>query len=413
MFVLSTLLIGRCIADDSRKESTVSRDELQARVRAASDWFIAVQKPDGSFRYGWEPALDQDLLEESLIRQAGAAVAVSRCAALSRDKKLEDAATRAIEYLLLQTKRVEGKVPARRSAAPYQVVHPVGFSGLLLLAIMEHPSPRDSMQSAATELANYLRSRQRADGSFRLGISDDPLEDDDDDRDHPGLPYYPGEALFALAKFESRQQVPMNEQAVRRGRDFYWRYWRREKEPAFIPWQTAAHAELVARTKDRTSAEFVFEMNDWLVQLQYRGDAKAGWVGGFAAYIEGEVVAMEPGISSASYAESLSDALHVAQIMKDSVRERRYSESLYAVLRFINQLQYEPSAVSHFMPEYRPKLVGGFRAGLRQGTVRIDFTQHATLAMCNVLAAESFPSAIPVSASREGQLSAGQGDSRK
>lgn len=410
---LLVLPISRSIADESSRTKPVSRDELQSRIRAASEWFLAVQKPDGSFRYGWEPALDQDLLEESLIRQAGAAVAVSRCAALTNDERLESAATRAIDYLLLQTKRTEGKIPTRRSAASYQVVHPVGFSGLLLLAIMDHPAPTDSMNSAATELANYLRSRQRPDGSIRLGLSDDPAEDDEDDRDHPGMPYYPGEALFALAKYESSNRVAVTDQAVRRSRDYYWRAWRRNKEPAFVPWQTAAHAELVSRTKDRASAEFVFEMNDWLIQLQYREDARAGWAGGFAAYIEGEMVAMEPGISSASYAESLADGLRVAQSMNDSIRERRYSEALFAVLRFINQLQYEPSSVSHFVPEYRSKLVGGFRAGLRQGTVRIDFTQHATLAMCNILAAESFPSANPVSASKEGRLSAGQGGSRK
>jgi hypothetical protein len=407
------LPIGRSIADDSLKVKPVSRDELQARVRAASDWFLAVQNPDGSFRYGWEPALDQDLLEESLIRQAGAAVAVSRCAALMNDDRLESAATRAIEYLLLQTKRTEGKFPTRRSIAPYQLVHPVGFSGLLLLAIMEHPSPTNSMRTAGEELANYLRMRQRPDGSIRLGSSDDPTEDDEDDREHPGMPYYPGEALLALAKYESKNHIPSSDQAVRKSRDFYWRVWRRSKEPAFVPWQTAAHAELVSRTKDRASAEFVFEMNDWLIQLQYRENARAGWAGGFAAYVEGEMVAVEPGISSASYAESLADALCVARAMKDSVRERKYTEALFGVLRFINQLQYEPGGVSHFVPEYRSKLVGGFRAGLRQGTVRIDFTQHATLAMCNILAAESVPTATPVSASKEGRLSAGQGGSRK
>ncbi|MBX9653390.1 terpene cyclase/mutase family protein [bacterium] len=404
---------SRSFAEDSLETKLVSRDELQARVRAASDWFLAVQNADGSFRYGWEPALDQDLLEESLIRQAGAAVAVSRCAALMNDDRLESAATRAIEYLLLQTKRAEGKFPTRRSAAPYQLVHPVGFSGLLLLAIMEHPSPTEAMRTGASELANYLRMRQRPDGSIRLSSSDDPAEDDEDDREHPGMPYYPGEALLALAKYESKNQVSPNNQAVRKSRDFYWRVWRRSKEPAFVPWQTAAHAELVSCTKDRASAEFVFEMNDWLIQLQYREDARAGWVGGFAAYVEGEMVAVEPGISSASYAESLADALRVARVMKDSVRERKYTEALFGVLRFINQLQYEPAGVSHFVPEYRSKLVGGFRAGLRQGTVRIDFTQHATLAMCNILAAESVPVATPVSASKEGRLSAGQGGSRK
>ena len=409
--------------------AVLSASQLEPRVRAAADWLVKTERPDGSFRYGWEPALDQDLLDESLIRQAGAAVALARCATVLKDEELAQAASLAIDTLLSQTKRIDGRKPTRRPIAPYQAVHPVGFSALILLAITEHPEPTVAMKTSADELANYLMSRQRDNGSIRLGASDDPADDEDNDADHPGMAYYPGEAVYALSRHAGKSGVTAVEEAVRSSREYYWRHWRREKEPAFIPWQTAAHTEVVARSKDRHSAEFVFEMNDWLLQLQYReGEGKEEWVGGFAAYAEGEKIPLEPGINSASYAESLADAWRTARLMEDRVREARYREALSSAIRFISQLQYDDSSVQHFVPEYRPKLVGAFRAGLRSGTVRIDFTQHASMAMSSIMATESGLSAVTpeavktdarvsavrrLSASEDGRGSAGQGGSRK
>ena len=320
--ILYFSLIVPSLAGEAPAPSTdiLSINQLEPRVRAAAEWFVVAQRADGSFRYGWEPALDQDLLEESLIRQSGAAVALARSASVLKDAKFSNASKSAIHYLLSQTKRSEGIYPTRRSTAPAHVVHPVGYAALLLLAIAEHPDPDESMHRGADELANYLLSRQRDNGSIRLNASDDPDDDDENDDNHPGWRITRARRCMRWQDSPRRKRLA-GRSAVRKSRDYFWKYFRHEKEPAFIPWQTAAHAQLVARTKDRASAEFIFEMNDWLVQLQYREkEGRKGWAGGFAAYVDGEKVSVEPGISSASYAESLVDAWRTARIVGDQKR---------------------------------------------------------------------------------------------
>jgi hypothetical protein len=351
-------------------------------IRCAGQWLVQNVRPDGLFRYGFEPALDRDMEEENLVRQAGTAAALARAGVILGDIAMTGCAREVLARLMqLREKDRQSPLAARKKFAHKQGAHPVGWGALLLvgLAELEDLSPQEIQQGDA--IASFLLSHQREDGSVRLvDLEDDG--DDDGEIDEEGWAYYPGEALYALARWGVVRDQPALLERVSRSRLVYWKFWRQEKEPAFIPWQSAAHAEVFLATGEQASASMVLEMNDWLLGLQYDGkNSPASWVGGFGHYHEGERWATEPGIASASYAESLVEAVRVARQMKDAVREERYRQALDRAITFVGRLQYREGDLGHFAAAYRPKLVGAFFQAPFDGTVRIDFTQHALMAM--------------------------------
>ncbi len=54
-------------------------------IRCAGQWLVQNVRPDGLFRYGFEPALDRDMEEENLVRQAGTAAALARAGVILGD----------------------------------------------------------------------------------------------------------------------------------------------------------------------------------------------------------------------------------------------------------------------------------------------------------------------------------------
>jgi hypothetical protein len=351
-------------------------------IRSAGEWLVQNVGSDGLFRYGFEPALDRELEGENLVRQAGTAAALARAGAILRDEGMTRRARAVLARLIeLREKDREKPLAVRREFAQQQGAHPLGWGALLLLGLAElrERTPAEIHQGDA--IASFLLSHQRDDGSIRL-IDLEDEEDDDGEIDEEGWAYYPGEALYALARWGViRDQTALLER-VSRSRSVYWKHWRQEKEPAFIPWQSAAHAEVFLATGEKASASMVIEMNDWLLGLQYDGkNSPESWDGGFGHYHEGERWAIEPGIASASYAESLVEGVRVARGMKDSVRQERYRQALDRAITFVGRLQYQAGDVKHFAANYQPKLVGAFFQAPFDGTVRIDFTQHALMAM--------------------------------
>jgi hypothetical protein len=363
--------------------ASVGGDPVLESARSAGGWLLSIEREDGLFRYGWEPSLDRDLPEENWVRQAGTAAALARAGSVLGDPRMTERARQVIGRLMEKRDRQRSLPSSERNRLEKRLgAHPVGWTALLLLALAELETRSPAENEAGDRLAESLLARQRGDGSIRLGWSEDAA-DDDAEADEEGWAYYPGEALLALASWGRVRGVPALVESVQRSRSVYWRLWRQEKEPAFIPWQSAAHAEVVAsRQDDKVSASFVFEMNDWLINLQYEGkSAPTGWEGGFGHYHEGQRWQVEPGIASASYAESLVEALRVASRVGDSAREERYRRALGSALAFVGRLQYRREDVSHFSPAYQALLVGAFFEGPSDGTVRIDFTQHALMAM--------------------------------
>src|SRR5262249_39230578 len=156
--------------------------------------------------------------------------------------------------------------------------NPLAAAGLLVLAIHELPEPDKDLLAKAEQICNFIHGQQQADGSLSLGTSTPT-----DSSDNEAVNYYPGEALYALILSQQRQPAGWKIDVVRNALAYYKAWWRKHPSMAFVPWQTAAYTEAFLVTKEQAFADFVFEMNDWIVRLQYQSfdDPKlVYWSGG-------------------------------------------------------------------------------------------------------------------------------------
>jgi len=371
-------------AVDLRKLSLLQRQMYQSARRGA-DWLRRANRPDGRFQYGYVPALAVGLEGDHYLRQTGAAFALARAARFFADDGHAAVARQALLALLLDTRPDPRNARARYTSLPPAAVNRLAAAGLLVLAINELPDPGADLLEESEQLCAYIRGQQRADGSLDYGdgFTDTPADKADPD----GINYYPGEALYALMRSQRHRPAPWKTDVLRRARAYYLPWWRAHKNMALVPWQTAAYAEAYLATKERPFAECVYEMTDWLCEEQYTqlDPRHPLWVGGFMGWVDGKQALVPPQVGSAAYAEGLADACRVARQAADLQRYRRYHEALERCLQFVTTLQYTDANTRHFADWYRPVLLGAFYASHQDGTLRIDYTQHAVCALVQYL----------------------------
>lgn len=368
---------------DDRNPDLLFHRSVYFSAKRGAAWLKSMQRPDGLFVYGWIPSLNRALPGENHLRQAGAAAALARAAAASVDREMALAARQAIVVLLSSFTEVDPADPERRRPTlPPADANPVGFAGLLLLAISELPEPTDALLDHGERLARFIAQRQRPDGSIDISAS---LEGDATDAPG-GIDYYPGEALYGLLRSYANRPQPWKLEVVAKALPYYRQSFHQEPRMAFVPWQTAAMAEAYTITRKKEYADFAFEMVDFLRPMQYLdgSHASAGWVGGFASH-EGRIVRTPPGITTACYAEALAEACRVAELQGDSDRLARTKSSLELALAFLMANQYSVNTATHFEKWYARKLNGAFHASVEDGTIRIDYAQHALFAMAQYL----------------------------
>jgi hypothetical protein len=369
---------------DLAQMSPIAR-QMYFSVRSGADWLARANRADGRFEYGFLPCLKSKLEGDHYLRQVGAAFALARAARLIGEERHAAIARQAVLTLLLETTtttrnggvRTAGKpVVVRHTILPAVVVNRLAAAGLLVLAISELPNPADDLLQQSDELCAFIRWMQEDDGSFSL--ADLPFEPRSSRENPDGIGSYPGQALHGLMR---------SLQHRRDAAETPW--WQKNKDLAFVPPQTAAYTEayLAGQGKDPAFAEFVFEMNDWLCGLQYTqlDPRHPLWLGGFMSWKDGKPVPAAPGIDSACYAESLADACRTARQAGDVARHRRYREALERCLQFLTTMQYTEANTQHFAGWYLPRLLGGFHASHQDGTLRIDYNQHAVAALAQYL----------------------------
>jgi len=169
---------------------------------------------------------------------------------------------------------------------------------------------------------------------------------------------------------------------VKRAFPYYRTYWSKNKNTAFIPWHTQAYFFVYQETKNHEIAYFIFEMNDWLIdnhQIFY--SPYPDEIGGFPK--------KGPRNSTGSYLEGINDAYTLAANLRDEMRTKKYQHSIRQGVRFLFQLQLTNRNM--FYLKNPAKALGGFRQSLTNNQLRIDYTQHATLALLKAIQNDIFP----------------------
>jgi hypothetical protein len=359
----------------------LGREGFRRMCRQGAEYMLGNQQADGLFRYMYYPALDRWSTSNNMVRQAGAAWAMSVIGRRLAEPRFTAAAVRAIKamqsrVLWLDSARRRACIRGDKGDAK------LGTAALTLCAILDLPADEQVRFRPFREgLTNAILSLQRSDpphaGSFytyfrpagKIGSQD----------------YAPGEALLALVKCFQVTGDRRCLEALQAGFPYYRKYFRQNPNLAFVPWQVQAYARMydVARKHKLPNAlrysRYVFEMCDWLVEFQLT-TANAGW----PDCLGGVVIQQyhRPGIGTATYLEGLAEGLRVAWELDPTDRGRTYAQRVLYAMRMTGQLFFRPTDAYYVT---RPKLaVGGFRFSLLSHSIRIDNCQHA---VCALLAA--------------------------
>ena len=184
--------------------------------------------------------------------------------------------------------------------------------------------------------------------------------------------YYPGEALSAIARYYSLHPSAERRAICDRALPFYTKYFRDSRSAPFIPWQTQAWGELARTTQLRRYADFVFEMNDYLVGLQMENHKLplSIYDGGFNVGGRGRA-----GMNTGVYLEGLADAIRTADAFGETQRAARYRQAAWQAARFVMQLRFR--AEECYYVQSPKEAIGGVRNTPDDPTLRIDNSQHA------------------------------------
>lgn len=348
-------------------------------------WMANNVDPDGRLPYLWNTSEERpDQSSDNAIRRFLGAIGLGRFAGLQSDETLADPYRRNLAHLLDSYLEPLGDgmaIIAERHSAN------LGASALAGLAILA--GPQDSIdQQALSMLVRAVASMTHDRRGFRTHFY--PA-----DRDGQGWEFYSGEALLFLCE-AARRRIPGAPPeaelfvAYRRCRD----RWRERRHVAFISWHSQALTSLYRMAPARELADFIAEMNDWLIELQLPDATEPDRLGEF-----GDPLRPEHGTPHASstgvYLEGLADARDIARALGDTKRVTRYERTISLAFRSLRQLQFRDWRCTWYLE--RPEAVlGALRSNVNDNRVRIDNCGHALAGLVKLLS----PLTLPEPASR-------------
>ncbi|MEM1114757.1 MAG: hypothetical protein AAGI11_22780 [Pseudomonadota bacterium] len=154
----------------------------------------------GQFIYNYRPKTDREDSDYNILRHAGTTYALFELARLTGDARWRAAGESALAYLRRQFRACpfDGEAICVVEAGEIKL----GGSGLAILALLEHPDirARTDLLTDAQNLAMGILGLLQDDGRFwphKLSFPDGKADD------HVSV-YYPGEAIYALARLSAR-----------------------------------------------------------------------------------------------------------------------------------------------------------------------------------------------------------------
>ncbi len=352
---------GNTIVADSR-----DRDVIEQTIEGMGNWFMANSGSDGEIPYKYWPSRGEYSTADNTIRRFMATIALNRLGQAAGDGKKIKAARRNLQFNLArfyQEDKEFGLIAWDGSVK-------LGAVALAALAILESPQS-EKFAGQYGKLSRTIEALWQDDGSFRTFYR--PAERNDNQN------FYPGEALLFLASALERDNVPEKLQRVLKSVDYYRTWFRSNRNPAFVPWHTMACAKLWPLCRQADLVDYVFEMNDWLLDhQQWGGDLDPDLWGRF--YTPGKPYGPPHASSTGVFLESLVDALALAREREDGQRADRYETAIWRGIRSIAQLQFKDE-IDTFYISRKARVIGSVRTEAYDNEVRVDNVQHALMAL--------------------------------
>ena len=345
-------------------------DRLTGSALQAAAWLLRHQRADGSFAYEYlPPAEDQREAGawtpfDQLVRQCGCAWALAFVARLTRDRKIGEAAARAIGGILDRHLRRDG--PGRLFYLEDMYGEPkLGAIPLLLLAISELGDSLRLPKETVEQLTATLLAVQDRHG--RLGTRARGLELEGSET------YYAGQVVLALARQYAMRKRPRLKSAVERSLRHYAERWKdsEERDLSFTTWMIQACDQWHAVTNDKLARDYAYEMAHWAISEHVNTDNVGNplWAGSYQG---------TPGIGTAAYSEGIAAALAIAQRADDVEQTEMFRSTLLDSMRFLLSLQLDGIETALVGG---PEHAGAVRSALHRSSLRCDNAQHYLMSM--------------------------------
>ena len=356
-------------------DPTPAADEDRAGDLATGigGWMTGNLSADGALPYKYWPSRGEESPADNAIRRFLASLALARLGELRASAAIRDAARRNLRFNLMRYFRDIG---GGRGAIVERTGAKLGAAALAGLAILESPARAEFLEELRM-LAAGVDSLADDEHGFRTFFF--PRE-----RDGENWNFYSGEALLFRAEAARRGLAPASSlescaAAFERCRARH----RRRRSPAFVPWHTQACASLYAQTGRREFADFVFEMNDWLLPMQQ-------W-NGLAPDLRGRFYnprrpdfGPPHAASTGAYLEGFADAAALARATGDRTRAQAYERVLGRGLRSLRQLQFRDERDTFYISR-RKRVLGALRTEVYDNAVRVDSAAHALATAIKIL----------------------------
>ena len=355
--------------------------EVREGLREISNWLAANLDQRGRFTYLYDPIADETNhpLHYGIVRHAGAVYGLYAVFGATGDARYLEAADRALGYLNTVTRpplRAPELLSVRQNG-----ISLLGASALALLALCEKPADLRSPDDEDTmrRLAGFLLRMQLEDGAYYTFY----LQALVGCRPRRQARYFPGESLLALVRYaeeiRNRGGTPDGRRltAIERAADFQIGDFERTGKPD--NWTIQALSRLHALTGEDRYAGACLAMAAVLTDSQYgigRRVRYRDYRGGYANTRPPRTTptASRTEATSAAWDLAVRTGHPDAAVLADSVRQAAW---------FILGNRFRPQN-SYYLPD-PARARGGVRGGLVDNRIRVDYNQHAVIALLGAL----------------------------
>jgi len=336
----------------------ITQSSIYKSITNGYYWFLhSINNKTGRLEYEYYPSTDAYSLNNNHVRQLATLWSITELQQFLHTNKSDELIASMLNYYLSfqhETKNFFYITIDNESK--------LANNAFLILSLINQPDyPHQAM--LLEKLAKGILSLQQENGSFNTYFFSDK---------NTGIDYYPGEAMLSLMKLYKYTSNESYLSAIEKAFHYYKYYWENNKNTAFIPWHTQTYALLYKETKDNDLVDFIFEMNDWMIdKYQIQTSPYPDEIGGFPYYY--------PTFSTSVFLEGINDAYDIAVSVSDANHINKYKSAIQDGIRFIMQTQFTENNSFYLINDERA--LGGFKTSLTDNTIRIDNTQHAVLAL--------------------------------
>lgn len=350
--------------------SEVTFERIISFRNEMGNWLKRNVREDGRMEYKYKPSRGSYSSSNNMIRQWMATYALAELYRVSGNKSYAETWKKNVDYNLTHFYRESdggGYIIYNNKAK-------LGAISIALMSLINSPDP-DSYKGEINKLMKLIIHLWEDDGSFRTFYIPEDRNDNQS--------FYPGEALLAISMMIERNNDKKLIHKMKQSMQFYMDYYRSiNRNTAFIPWHTMAYWRMYQITEDKEYLNAIFELNDWLINIQNLGDDKIPDLKGRFYLPQFSFYGPPHASSTAIYIEGLAYAYDLAKKSGDEDRAQAYLESIRWGIRGLIQLQFRPE--NAFYLSKKNRVLGGLRTRVTDNQMRIDNAQHAIMGMIAV-----------------------------